>query len=395
MTTKISSRRASRRALKAIAAIACLTCSAGFASAADNEAELELAVSAGWDSNPLDLPWDEESSAFTSIDLDAALTSSWSPAISGFARIDGTTRFFESDFSDADLVLADTALGIGWTPRINGRRNVSIAFGVSYAVFRAAYVDPATGDVAFVQTGGSSQEEIRDRFDFDGVGGFMDLRWRARPHLLAFLDVEYVERDFAEDYDELPTVEPLDESSLRFKPGIRWLVSYNVALDVTFEISRREYDDLRALDQGATPVDGSRREYGYVGARISVRLQPTNSLNLAFGLRGTERDDTFAGYYDYEATGLFASAGYGFGDRTRVRLSLSQRSIRYDQATIGNDPSLPLQENDTFRVLGRVERDLNERFTWFVEASAERADSRDPIYEYDRDWARSGVSFRL
>jgi hypothetical protein len=365
------------------------------------DARAELSVSRGYDSNPLELPSDGgtgeiETGAFTQIDLGASVDRQLGRTSSFFLGAGGSTRLYQSRVSEGNHGWADARAGLSLTPYRHGDRRFSVAIGGTYGLYRSSFVDPATGEIFEVGSDPAAAVSVPDRFDFDSVGGFLDLRWRLRRRVLLFLDSAIERRSYLESYADDTSLQPLDDRSLTLEPGVRVMVGESFLLDLSLQWADREYEALDALDESANRVPGTRRSYRYAGYRIALHVDPGPGWELSLGLRATDRGDAHAGFYDYSSGYIFLSAGYRLGDRTRFRAHLSQRNLRYDNALVDEaDPDSPYRGSEILRFVGRGERRFGDHLSLFIEAGVARTESKDPLYVYDREWAQAGFSVYL
>ena len=125
-----------------------------------------------------------------------------------------------------------------------------------------------------------------------------------------------------------------------------------------------------------------------------MRLTPSSRWDVRFGLRSAGREDTYAGYYNYDAFRGFASAERKLGRSGAVQLHVSMRDLDYDHATIvTQDSTEAFLGRDMTRFIGRYDHAIAPGLNAYFEAGAERTDSIDPLWKQDRDWGMVGVRF--
>jgi hypothetical protein len=355
----------------------------GIAAAAAPATHLEVSTAVGYDANPLRLPESGEAAGFTQMYLDTGLTHDWTDRAGFFVRADGLYRAYGAAAQDADHGWADLRAGLTLTPYAAGPRRVMLAVGTGLGVQRSTYIDPATGEVFEAESGSAALVPVPERFDFDSARAFLNLGWALNRRVFLFLDSDYERRDFVEDYAHVDSLEPLDDRTITLEPGARVRLSPAALLDLSLLWADRRYDDLSALDEDAEETADTAREYGYSGFRIALRLAPFESWDLSVGVEGTDRHDRHA------------ALGYSPTRTTRLRFFGSWRDVRYQNATVGGDPSGPRHGGELLRFVGTLEHTLGRRLTFFGEAGAGRSDDRDPVYAYRRTWAQTGVRFSL
>ena len=359
------------------------------------DSRLQLDVVEGYESNPLELHEGAEPAPYTQASFGATLALQWSRRAGAFLRANGSGRSYASSASDADRLWGDLEMGLAVSPYRRGDKRLSLAFGGRGALMRSTFIDPATGQVYIVTPDPNTAVAVPHRFDYNSAAAFLDLRWRVHQRVLLALDTEAGRRHYVQDYTRSTGLDPLDDRSLTVVPGVRLDLTDLVGLDFSFEWTDRRFDRLDSLDETGGPVQDARRRYRYTGGLAALRLELSKRWTLRSGLRRTQRSDLFAGYYDSTGTFAFASSEFSATRGLRFGLDLSQRDTRYAHATVDGDPNGARRRGAGLRAAGRAEKDLGGHVTVLVEAGADRADDRDPLYQYDRNWAQAGLRLKL
>lgn len=382
--------------------LAAMLCGSGGPLAEATDHSLEVSVSQGYDSNPLELnpdalmaPFEAPRGSYTRLDLDARLAHSWNPRVGYFVSARGQGRMFPSGLEQADSSAGRVEAGLGLVLFARGERKLSAALSGSYGLDRSTFIDPATGMMYVTLADPNTLAPIPDRFDVNVAVVNVNLRLRASGDLLFLLDSSLERQNYIEDYEEIPTLESLDDRAITLRPGLRWQMSQRVRLDVTGEWNDRRYDALSALEEDASPAAGTRRRYRSEGLRTVLRIQPSGSWTLQLGLGGADRQDLHAGYYDSVLVNSFASAAWAVTPTTRLGLHISHATFDYERATLGFVPNGDLRGGDLIRAAASAERDLGGHVTLFGEAGEARSDDADPLYTYHRSWAQAGLRCRL
>ncbi len=364
--------------------------------------EIEAQISQGYDSNPLELnqealpSWGEAPrGSFTQVGLKSRLAHQWTSRAGFFVAARGQGRFHPSYLGDAETAGGQAEAGLGFVLFARGERRLSASLRGTYGLERSTFVDPATGVVYFEFADPNAPTPIPDRFDVNVTGAHLDLRLRASRDLLLMLDSALERQDYVEPYDDVPTLEPLDDRTLAVRPGVRWQVTGRVRLDVTAEWSDRRYAGVSALDEEALQAEGERRRYRTLTLRTAVRLEPSPKWSVQAGLGGSDRQDLFAGYYDSTGSNAFVSAAWAVTETTRLGLHVTQAVFDYERATLDNLPNGDRRGGDVLRGAASVEKDLGGHLTVFGEVGALRSGNQDPLYAYDRNWAHAGLRYRL
>ena len=370
--------------------------------AGSTEGEVNMEISAGHDSNPLELnneaPLTREGAlggSFTQVVLGSRLAKRWSSRGGWFVAAQGRGRVYPSSLEEADTAQGRVEAGVGLVLLERGERRLSAALHGSFGLDRSTFVDPATGETYLVGSDPNLQMAIPDRFDSSVTSMNLDLRLRTSRRILLMLDTSLQREDFADAYDQISTLEPLDNRSLTLQPGVRWQMSERVRLEVTSEWARLRYDGLSALESDGTTASGPRRSYRVGGLRAILRAEPSGRWSFSVGLGASDRRDLHAGYYDSSGANAVASVAWALVARTRVALNVSQAIYDYERATLDDSSNGDLRGGDTLRASARVEQDLVERLAAFVEGGTQRSNNQDPLYTYDRHWAFAGLRYRL
>src|SRR5262245_52757423 len=152
-----------------------LACAGPCLAGAENDVTLDFAL--GYDSNPLRLSREAEGSAYADLRIDASL--GWSLGSRSAVLLSGEAaqRFHGSGCDNADLGSASAEARFAVTPYRRGPSLFLIALGARYGLYRATFIDPASGGV--YQVPGTSPGvlvAIPDRFDTNAASAFIELR---------------------------------------------------------------------------------------------------------------------------------------------------------------------------------------------------------------------------
>jgi hypothetical protein len=297
---------------------------------------------------------------------------------------------------NADFGSGRATVGLQLAPR-NAPRFL-LAAGARYAAVRRNYTDRATGQIYEVRSNPDpdppSTVEIGDRLDYDSNELFLNMRWRQNERLLLFVDSRFEQASFLESYANTTSLESLDFRAVTVEPGLS--VQLHRVARLAFSVSRTELDylDQSSLDAAGFRVVGQTRRYEYTRYRLSLSVKPARRWNFLIGARSADRDDAYAGYYDYGAISSFISIDRQIGSRATLRVYGSYSDLTYDNATVSGDPTEQLLDSEVRTVLVRFDRKFGRRTAWFVESGARRTDSHDPVFANDSDWVLGGVQFR-
>lgn len=391
------SHRPSRRSSFRLA-LAALVLGAAVPGAAGDPAELDYGVRVGLgvDSNPLEIRDDGSNSVYTALGLDAGVEKQISARLRLFSFGAVTTRFHEGRQSNADDLYGSVRGGMQFTPFAQQRGRLVLAVGGGYAVRDSTYTDRATGDVYLLPSVLTPPDVVRiaDRYDYDTTDAFARVSWKVAPRVRLSLRARLSRSSYGEDYTISTGLDSLDNRAFSLEPDVTFYVNDSLSVRFAAEITDLDYDDRSALGLDGLPVADTQREYHYARYRLQFRMIPADRWRLRFGLSHTNRDDTFVGYYDYDSQFGFLTVDRKLGESDTIRLHASISDLAYDRATVPGMSADDTRNNDVLRVVGRYSRKIREHLGWYAETGAERTDSRDPVYAYDRDWVETGIRFR-
>jgi len=375
-----------------------LACSAGSAAADEQTGEFHIRLGMGHDSNALRLNDAERDGLYAELNVVGVVHGSFNRKLGWFVDGRANGRNYESDLSDADAISGGLRGGFGATPNPYAYRKLSIAFGGLYNISRSTFVDRETGRVYEVTsaplTAPPTTLAIPDRFDADSVGGFLEFNWKVNDRVRLFLNTSLEDAHYSEDYASGTFLHPLDYRVLTLEPGLFVRVHRMVGVGVSAVLSDLEYDENPALDAGGSEIPGTTRHYEYADFSLSVRIAPSKRVNLEIGMRGGARDDTYAGYYDFDSRVSFFGLDCKPGRRSRLQLYASTRQLDYDNAVVPGSVNGDFRGSDVTRLVGRYEWRFQKRLGLFGEGGAQQTENTDPVYAYDRNWVLTGITFR-
>ncbi len=367
-------------------------------SVAAESGEFRIRIGLGRDSNALRLNEAELDGLYAELNFVGAVHGSLNRKLGWFVDGSVSGRNYESDLSDADTISGGMRAGFGVTPNPYAYRRLSIAFGGQYNISRSTFVDRATGQVYEVTsaplTTPTTTLAIPDRFDADSVGGFLEVNWKVHDRVRLFLNTSLEDARYSEDYTNGTFLHPLDYRRLTLEPGLFVRVHRMVGVGISAILSDLEYDENPALDENGFEIPGTTRQYEYADFSFSVRIAPGERVNLEVGVRGGTRDDTYAGYYDFDSQVSFIALNCQPGRRSRLQLYASMRELDYENAVVPGSPNGDFRASDVTRLVGRYEWRFHKSLGLFGESGAQKTKNSDPIYAYDRSWVLTGMTFR-
>lgn len=371
--------------LSKLLTLLCCVVACGMSLAADRTWEYEIGAHTGYDSNPLKLPEDEKSGGFLEAEFEGELEVELSKRNDFYLDLGADARRYGSSVSDADTTAAQAEAGFKLVPYKNGSRWLVLDLGTRLRVSRDTFTSRRTGEVFEVDDGAGGDVRIPDRFDYNRVEGFADVRWRLSSRTWLYLDTAFAQKNYTEDYDEIPTVESLDYDSLYFEAGTSVDLTDAVEIELSAFRNDRDYDERSALDEVGDEVLGTTREYRYTGFDGKLRLRPEAAWRWTLGLGTTDREDLHAGYYDYTSwTARVATSG-GIGAKTRLYLSTAFTDKDYDNSTVNSEVDGELRSSETWRLRGVLTRQITRRFDVKLQTELRSVDNANPLYDYDRN----------
>ena len=361
----------------------------------NTDVAVDLAV--GYDSNPVRLSGGGEGSAYTDVRLETGAGWSLGSRAALLLSAEGARRFHGNGLEDADAGVAQAEARLAVSPVRRGSSLFMISIGGRYSLYRATFVDPASGDVyrvpAVPATIPAGDVAIPDRFDTNAASGFLELNARIRDRVRCTLTSVLETARSVENYQAGTGLEPLDSTTTTLEPAIRWQVAKPIAFEVAYTWSRRSYDALPALTASGSEATGTAREYRYSGYRLSAHVKPDARWDVDLGFHALDRSDAFAGYYDSSGATSYLGVGRALGSKSRITLLASRLVLEYPNAPTLNLPSGEIRPTEGGRALTRFEHRLARGFTLLVEAGAQRNDNPDPLFTYRRIWTQTGFRY--
>jgi len=361
--------------------------------AGEGEWSHEIGLNTGYDSNPLKLPENEQGGGFTEAAFDGSFDFDYSRRHAFHLDLEAAARRYGSSLSDADTTRAGLTAGFELTPYVEDFSALELDLGTRLTGRRATFTSRQTGEVYEIDDGSGTLVALPDRFDYNRVEVFADLEWRLNLRTQLFLDTEYTFKDYVEDYDSVATVESLDYGGLTFRPGARFDATRLLEVELSAVRTGREYDERTAVDATGTSVPGTLREYVTTGLDAKLRLRPESRWRWTFGLETLDREDSYAGYYDYSSWTARALSRFRVSSRDRLRLYASFSDREYDNSTVNSEVNGELRSSETLRLRAAYTRKLSRRFDVTAEVGLRSVDNPNPLYEYDRNSLGVWISY--
>ena len=371
----------------------CCLLAAGIVFAGDNSVEFEIDLTSGFDSNPLQMPVNEPDGMFLEAKLGANMDREIASGVSMFFDLSTTLQRYESNVSDADTSRGDLKAGFEFVPYRNRQKRIKLQVGGRLVVNREIFTSRSSGTVFSVSDGLGGQVEIPDRFDSNRTEGFFDVEWRLNYRMRLSLDTTYIDKNYTEDYSSLSTVESLDYNSFGFEPKFRVDLTDSLDLKASVEVVDREYDTRTALDLTGISVPGSVREYDDVTYSLAVYYRPKAVWALSGGVSLSDREDVYAGYYNYDELSYYGTFRTKIGQRNQLRTRVSVNDRDYVRAIVNGEINGEIRENNNVRVKSSFSRTLTQNLSLTVEAVFYEVKSRNALYEYDRNQLGVWVTF--
>jgi hypothetical protein len=362
-----------------------VACSAALAGAGPGtDYGIGVTLLGGHDSNPLEQSGSGPDGWLGQLGIDGFVRREASRRVTLFGDGELRGRRHESSLSDADDVAGNLRAGVSLaaTPRL------ALLCGAEHALYRATFLDGETGEPYEVDS-----TPIPDRLDRDSTGWYANARWTHDRRLMFFLDTSFHDVGYREDYRETG-LEPLDHAVLAFEPGVSLAVGHSARVMVSYVRGAVTYDEQSALDSTGDRVEEVRRSYRSSTLRVRARIAAPERWTFHAGASTTQREDSYAGFYDYGSWSGYASVDRDLGRAGTVRLYASHFDLDFANATVTGDPEDDKRNSTVHRLLARYEREVHRSAGAFVEIGLEEADSRDPAYAYDSDWLMAGIRYR-
>lgn len=352
----------------------------------------------GLDTNPLKIMGDGDDGMFSELLVSGGFNVGFGPTVGLFMDGDGGIRRYESGFADADTSGARARLGLSFAPLRGNPGRMAVAIGGTYGTNRSTFTDRVTGapyeivvDPVAIPPATAA---IPDRFSANTTGGFVDFRWRPTRSFRVLFRTQLDKTDFIEDYTSTGVLYSLDNTIVTFEPGVQYQFNGIVAVTFSVAMTTLSYDEQPALDLDGSEVAGTTREYRHAEYRVKVLISPRRSMFLTVGIRGGDRQDTYAGYYDFNARTAFVTFDQTIGRRNSVQFNASLRQVDYDRAVVPGTIEEAIRSSEVQRYVGRYKYMVHKYVGLFAEGGVLRTDNRDPIFAFDRNWILTGVEFR-
>ncbi len=277
--------------------------------------------------------------------------------------------------------------------RTNGH-SLSCGLSAVYQRQRQVFVSRLTGEEYDIDVD-DSEVSLGDRFDSQGAIGMVSLHysdpwktdWRA--------EYEIGIKDYANDYDELPTVSSLDYDQRAFNFWVTRPLWRRVRGGLGFESIRRKYDEYLARDMAGDLTPGVTRLFQYRELHAEVRADLSPQWRVLVDAAYTTRKDEFLGYYDYREWSVNPEVRTEIGRRaviwSRYRLMLRD----YFHARVSFDPDEALRNDVLHRAEVEARYHLRDPLALFLVLRSDLQDRREPGYSYDRlrSWLGARVTF--
>ena len=248
---------------------------------------------------------------------------------------------------------------------------------------RQVFVSRLTGEEYDIDVE-DAEVALGDRFDSQGTLGRVSLHyndswdtdWRA--------EYQFGIRDYANDYEDLPTVSSLDYGQRGFTLWVNRELGRRVRGGVGFESLRRHYDEYQARDLDGDLVSGVDRLYHYRELHAEMRADLSPRWRLLVDAAYATRKDEYAGYYDYRAWSVNPEVRTEIGRRLLLwgRYWLLLRD--YFHAHVSFDPDEPLRKDIWHRAEVEGRYQLRNPLALFLVVRSDFQDRREPGYSYDR-----------
>ena len=297
---------------------------------------------------------------------------------------------YESDLSHGDRTTGRARLTYSRTVLRQGSRQVRVYGKVGFREHRQEFVSRSTGDEIIFDLENDSVS-LRSRFDSGTVDAeavaivrsVLGLDWRT-----AF---GWRDRDYRNDYDDLPDVESLDyrrwHGSLRATRDL----GDNHRLRTQLGVRERDYAETSARDGRGDRTAAATRQWRYRTAELDWRWRTNLRWELGAEITYEHREDLFAGYHDYDQWSVGPRAAVRGGDM-ECSLAYQVRTRDYPRARVNASPSRELRYDLRHTVAVGLEIGLGPSTSLIGSLRWRSEDVSDD--EDDHDRLRGGMGIR-
>ncbi len=271
-----------------------------------------------------------------------------------------------------------------------GGKSLRGELNAAYQRQRQVFVSRLTGEEYDIDVD-DAEVALGDRFDSQGAVGQFSLHYSDPWKMDWRFEYKLGIKDYANDYEDLPTVSSLDYDHRGFTLWLNRPLWRRVRGGLWFESTRRQYDEYLARDMAGDLVADVSRSFHYRGLHAEVRADLSPRWRATVDAAYTTRKDEFVGYYDYRQWTVNPEVRTEIGRRAilwaRYRLLLRD----YFHARVDFDADEPLRKDIWHRGEVEARYQLRNPLAFFLMIRSDFQDRREPGYSYDRLRSSFGV----
>lgn len=341
------------------------------------------ATSFGMDSNAYLAPADsgsEESAWFWPLEIDAGLRSSRRASMRWSLDYQFSGRFHDDPILDQRrhrLRAEQRWTGersAGWTlrlgERVRAKNDTFFGRGINEE-FETSSIDPLAGPVS-----------LGDRFDWKegqfevGVERHSTGPWSASAELWA------MRRDYDEDYESEPGIYSLDQNRYGADLSVRRVLDEDATLTLHAGFALWDYDEKFSRDVTGAQVTTEPTRLHRWPVEIEWKRSPRYGwrVEATAGLLLTQ--DRFEGYWDRQTWKVSGQVGYRSARELRTSLRLRRSVTSYDISRVGNVPSGPVREKDSWRLGVSADYPFRPHWNAGLEIAYEDFDNNSRTFAY-------------
>jgi tetratricopeptide (TPR) repeat protein len=234
--------------------------------------------------------------------------------------------------------------------------------------------DPDSGQARVV-----ASEDISDRFKYWSSVAIADYERPVGPVVVGIRGMTELR-----DYGKVVSVSEYDNRFFLAGASARIPILRRTQLKIGYDRYLRNYEDRLALDaNGALNVTNPTLEYQYDALTLMAQFD-LGSAEIEVGYALTNRDDSFAGYNDYQRGAIHLRGSWQPMRRLKLQFAGVSESYDYPNAFAFDTPQ------GGPKTLDDIEAEISARFSvtrhlqLWAEARYRNVDSSDPRYAYSR-----------
>ena len=341
-------------------------------------------------------PTNVQSGFFVPLALQSSVRQKLNDSLKLMAEYNYDTRLYlDSALENAEETDQLLKLGAQYTLFYTTQRSSHVYVGYRMPVHKQTYYDRDTGSKRIV---GAAQDEIADAYSYSANG--FELSYDYQDQNGWQFDVSYKSEN--RDYDKPVTGSEYDYTYARFDASAGYKISTNWDITYDFALYSRDYDLRHARDLNGVLNSTTQPllTYGYTDYGLTLQQQISKNLKLKYAYSGSQREDEYVGYNDYDMNEFMLGGRYRFSDKLALNAEVAFWQQDYPNAwNFDRDPTqIPLTDHKTAdgtRIEGNLKYKYSTMQDWWLNMEMRTNNNSDPRYDYDRMIVMAGSSWKF